>query len=345
MIRSVAPLAALLAVFTTPYPVPSQEAPRPVELMVVEPPSGELTRRFFGKVVARQTVDLAFQTAGQIVHFPAVEGRLVPAGETIARLDREPFRLALERARLEWGQADRHAQRQQSLQDRAASRVSVEDAVTDSGIARVALREARRHLEHATLAAPFDALVARCLVATFTTVRAGEAVVRLHDLSEFRIEIEVPEILFQRTGRDPDVSIAVQFPASERQFSVEVREYRAETSRIGQTFRVTFAMAPREDLHVLPGSSATVIASLQRRERRIAVPASAVVLGAHGAASVMVFRADGPDEGVVTAQPVTLAVGSDGALRVEEGLSPGMEIVAAGAGAPILGARGLSAAP
>ena len=52
-----------------------------------------------------------------------------------------------------------------------------------------------------------------------------------------------------------------------------------------------------------------------------------------GVTSVMVFQAGKSDEGVVSAQPVTLAVGRDGAFRVVEGIGPGVEIVAAGAGA------------
>ncbi len=317
----------------------AETAPRPVKLMRVEAPSGEVTRQFFGKAVARQSVDLAFQTAGQIVRFPAIEGRIVPAGETLAELDLEPFRLALERARLESARAGRRAARLQSLQDTAASRASVEDAATDAGLAEVALRRAVRELAHATLTAPFDALVASRTVANHTTVAAGQPVVRLHDMSELRIAIDVPEVLFQRAGRDPDVAVFARFPASDTLFPVEVREHAAETSPIGQAFRVTFGMAPPEGLRVLPGSSVTLVATVRQADTRVAIPASAVVIAPGGAPSVMVFRAGEGEEGVVTARPVTLALGRDGDFRVIEGLDPGTEIVAAGAGALADGER------
>lgn len=317
----------------------AQEAPRPVKLMTVEAPSEGVARQFFGRVAARQTVDLAFQTAGQIVHFPAVEGRIVPAGAIIAQLDLEPFELSLEQARLQRDRAHRNAERLGKLRGGAARRASIEDAATEAGLADIAFRNAKYALKHATLYAPFDALVANRAAARFATVRAGAPVVRLHDMSEIRIEIDVPEVLFQRAGRDPNVALAARFPASETLFPVEVREFNAETSRFGQTFRVTLGMPPPDGLNILPGSSVTILATLRRPRPRIVIPASAVAIAADGAASVMVFRMIEGDEGIVETKPVTLAISNRGEFEAIEGLSAGEEIVAAGVNALKDGAR------
>ena len=330
-------LAAALAVCAAP--ASAQEIPRPVKLITVEASSPRVTRQFFGKVVAKQTVDLAFQTAGQIVRFPAIEGRIVPAGELIAQLDLEPFKLSLEQARLQRDRAHRRAERLKKLQGSAVSKVSVEDATTEAGLAEIALRNAEYALKHATLYAPFDALVARRSVAKFTTVNAGAPVIRLHDMSEIRIEIDVPEVLFQQAGRDPNVTIVARFPASRTLFPVEVREFNAETSRIGQTFRVTVGMAPPDGLNILPGSSVTILATLHLSRSRIVLPASAVAIGTDGSTSVMVFGKVQGDEGIVAVKRVKLAVGRAGEFQVIEGLAVGEEIVAAGVNALKDGAR------
>ncbi len=334
-------LVRVLAAGLVAWSVPAAagETPRPVKLMTIELPSTHVTRQFFGKVTARQTVDLAFQTAGQIVEFPAIEGEVIPAGALIARLDPEPFELALEQARLQWERARRHAERLEDLPGSTVSEVSVEDAATEAGLAEVALKNAEYALKHATLHAPFDALVARRSVARFTTVNAGTPVVRLHDMSEIRIEIDVPEVLFQRAGRDPDITIAARFPASETLFPVAVREFNAEASRIGQTFRVTLGLAPPDNLNVLPGSSVTIVATRHLPRSVIVLPASAVAISPDGSTSVMVFQEKDGDEGVVVSRPVTLAVDSDGRFQVIEGLNIGDEIVAAGVGALEEGAR------
>ena len=323
--------AAFLATFLAAIlPARAEQAPRPVKLMTVAAPSVQVSRQFFGRVTARQTVDLAFQTAGQIVQFPAIEGQVVEAGGMIAQLDLEPFELALDQARLQRDRARRRAERLRQLEGHSVSRENVEDASTEAGLADIALRNAESALEHATLLAPFDALVAHRSVANFATVNAGTPVVRLHDMSELRIEINVPEVLFQRAGGEQDFTIVAQFPARATQYPVELREFNAETSRVGQTFRVTLGMPPPADVTILPGSSATIRATRNTAASPPLLPAAAVALGADGATSVLVFRPTEGDEGVVEARPVVLEVDSDGEFRVVEGLAAGEEIVAAG---------------
>ena len=311
-------------------PVSAQDIPRPVKLITLEEPSTQISRQFFGRVAARQTVDLAFQSAGQIVQFPAIEGQFIPAGKLIAQLDLEPFELSLAQARLQRDRASRRAERLKKLEGDTVSREAVEDATTEAGLAEIALRNAENALEHATLYAPFDALVAHRSIAMFAMVNAGTPVVRLHDMSELRIEINVPEILFQRAGRDPSITLHARFPASDTQFPVELREFNAETSQVGQTFRVTLGMTPPDGLNILPGSSVTILTTRHRPGSQVVLPASAVAIAADGSTSVLVFREVQGDEGVVEAHPVTLEVGSDGTFQVVEGLEVGEEIVAAG---------------
>ena len=76
------------------------EAVKPVKVMAVSADSAGVTRTFFGRVSARQTVDLAFQVSGQMVEFPAIEGEIIAAGGLVAKLDQEPFQLALDRREL-----------------------------------------------------------------------------------------------------------------------------------------------------------------------------------------------------------------------------------------------------
>lgn len=45
------------------------------KIMTVVAPDTSVKRTFFGKVVAKETVDLAFQVGGQLQEFPVSEGR------------------------------------------------------------------------------------------------------------------------------------------------------------------------------------------------------------------------------------------------------------------------------
>ncbi len=323
----------LFAISVFPLAAVAQEPTiRPVKLMTVGHSEVGLTREFYGQVVARQTVDLAFQTGGQLIEFPLLEGQTVPEGDLIARLDPEPFQLALEQARLRQTQAARDLDRLMRLSSATVSEAAQDNARTAEGLAAVALRDAERALAQATLTAPFEALVAERLVANFTTVAPGTPVARLHDMSELRVEVEVPEILFQRAGRDPDVVIYARFPGSSETYPLEIREFTSDATQVGQSFKFTLAFDPETAPDALPGSSVTVTAQSKQESRGLAVPTAALVPAPDGSVSVMVFE-ETENGARVLMRPVEIEVANDGTFLVIAGLEPGEEIVAAGASA------------
>ncbi|MEL7277191.1 MAG: efflux RND transporter periplasmic adaptor subunit [Pseudomonadota bacterium] len=328
-LRWLATLAvALLIAGTGPAPATAQTIP--VKLMMVEPTRNVRVRTFFGQVVAKQTVDLSFQVGGQVVELNAVEGQPVEAGSLLAQLDQEPFELSLQRSEVNLAQAERTRDRMQQLRGNAVSQATVDDAQTQFDLARVALDDARYALRQSTLRAPFDAVVARRHVSNFTTIAAGTQIVRLHDLSELRIEIDVPELLFQQAGEDPDVMITATFPVSPTAYPLEIREVTAETSQIGQTFRVVLGMPPPQGLALLPGASVTVTATLSGGAPRLVVPTNAIATGANGQTSVFVFDSADGQTGTLRATAVDVAVSETGDFHIVSGLDAGAEIAVAG---------------
>lgn len=312
--------------------VTAQDALKPVKLIEVQETSPGFSRQFFGRVAARQTVDLAFQVSGQIIDMPITEGFVVPKDSLIASLDQEPFERARDRARLQKDQADRTVARLSRLRGTTASQVAVDDAETAAQLAAIAVRDAEYALEHATLTAPFDALVSSRAVEAFTTVSSGTPIVRIHDMSELRIEVDVPEILFQRSGQEDDITITAKFPVSDQIFPLEIREFDAESSSVGQTFRIQFGLTPPEGLQILPGSSVTVNVQVQDQRTGIFVPPTAIVANPQGELGVMVFSPAGANEGTVRRAPVTIEPTQTGEVRVVTGLADGEEVVVAGGG-------------
>lgn len=318
--------------------VQAEEVLKPVKLMTTQSGTRLLERQFFGQVAAKQTVDLAFQVPGQVLRFPVAEGYIVPEGQLIAELDLEPFELNLEQARLQKEQADRTVNRLERLKG-TVSAVSIEDAATQAGLTRVALRNAEYELRHATLNAPFEALVSTREVENFTTVAAGAPIVRLHDMSVLHIEVDVPEVLFQRADRGDNVLTTATFPGSDESFPLQILEFTAEASNIGQTYRVTFSMEPPEGRQILPGASATVQVKVDTGEQGILVPPTAIVTTPTGETGVMVFTPKGVDTGEVTWVEVALSATQHGSFAISSGLEGGEEIVSTGGGALIDGQK------
>ncbi len=323
--------ATAIAMMIGLSPALAQDTIKPVKLMTVADTTVSLDRIFYGKVVARQSVDLAFQVGGQLIEFPAIEGEVIAKGELIAQLDQEQYSLAMEQALLQKDQADRTLARLTKLQGQTVSQVKLDDAQTQASLADIAVRKAEFDLDHTTLYAPFDALVATRNVGNFVTLGAGTPVVRLHDMSEIRIDIDVPEVLFQSAGKGGPFTITARFPSSDSTYLLEIREFNAEASAAGQTYRLTLGMQTPSDLVVLPGSSVDVLAHVSTDKNEIIVPATAIATGADGSVSVRVYEETENGQGIVKSTLVDVKPAENGAFVILSGLSAGQQIVAAGA--------------
>lgn len=305
---------------------------RAVKLIAAGGEASQLERVFFGQVAARETVDLSFEVGGRLIMFDAQEGQFLEQGVQIAAMDLAPFERAVERTTLQLAQANRDLTRAQTLvQSNAASETQAENAETARDLAAVSLREATDALEDATLTAPFRALVASRLTPNYVNVSPGQPIVRLHDMSEIRVEIDVPERLFQSLTDVASISFVGTSPLFDGEVPLVLREFNAETQNIGQTYRVTLALPSTEvPTAIIPGASMTVTARLDRGETAaITLPPSAVSLD-NDSAQVMVYTPD-PDTqtGTVNWQDVTVT-SSNGTQIAVTGLDPDQQIVGAG---------------
>lgn len=329
--RSPWPLLGLLALFapavTLAQDAPPPAPPKPVKLMELTAKPMVLKRQFFGQVAARQTVDLAFQVGGQLLELNAEEGTAKSQGDLIAQLDVAGYERAVAQAKANYNKAQRDAERLTSLRGQAVSPVQVQDAETQLKLAEIALANANDNLGHATLRAPFNALVARRLIANYQTVAAGTPVVRLHDVSEMRVDIQVPEVLFRQAGAGNGVSFAAEFPGDPQQYPLTLREFETETSSIGQSYAITLAFAENPGAFVFPGASVTVYATADGLPAGgIILPETALTYDPEGAPFVMVYQ-----DGTLTRTPVTVELAEDGNLYMTDGPADGTQIVMTGA--------------
>jgi RND family efflux transporter MFP subunit len=313
----------------------SETTLRPVRLLTIAEPNTAVTRQFYGQVVARQTVDLAFQVGGQLTELPVRNGQSVAEGDLLASLDPVPFARAVERAELNLQQAQRDFDRVQQLaQSNVASEARFDEAQTALDLAKVSLREARDAQNDATLTAAFDGLVAQRLVANFTTVAQGTPVLRLHDMSEPRVEIDVPERLFQQGQSADGLRITADFGPDRPAVPLELAEFTAETQGVAQSYTVDLALPADAGFTPLPGRTTTVTVNLPMgTNETLTVPMTALIHDADRGTQVMIFEPVGADAGTV--RPLTVEIvsreGSEVAIAPDGNLEPGMEIVASGA--------------
>lgn len=310
-----------------------QTAERPavfVQTMQIESGEATLARQFFGQIAALETVDMSFEVGGYIAALDAREGQAIKKGTVLAGLDLAPFERAVERATLSLAQADRDLARAQTLATRnVASEVRAKDAQTARDLADVALREAEDALEDARLLAPFDGLIAERIGTPFTTIEPGTPILRLHNMSEIRVEFDLPERVLAKIGDPVAVTFTGLIAGSDEPLELIYREFQTATDGIGQSYTVSLAVQDTGGRTLLPGRTVIVHASVPLTSPAVAVPATAIATLPGG--QQVVVAVDKTDQSL-TARHIPVDVRSeDGTGFTVEGLEAGTEIIAIGA--------------
>lgn len=308
-------------------------APRPAKIFTVTDQVGLIERRFAGRVAAVQTVDLSFQVPGKLITLPVLESQQISEGALIGSLDTTDYDRAVREATISADQTKRELDRLKTLRERSIiSESAYDEQKNKHDLALEELKEATRNLEYTDLRAPFDGIVSLRLVDNFTTVGVGTPVVRMHDVSEIQVDINVAEALFGRVTESEVVSIEARFPAyGEKLFPLIYREHSSQVDDVTQTYRITLAM-PRENAAQLsPGMTASVIVKFLPEGlslgEQFLVPTSSVALDGDGKPYVWAFD---ETSGAVAKHPIEIGTIMGDYMPVSAGLSVGDQIVSAG---------------
>lgn len=328
------PLVLLLAACEpAPPPPPEPQIERVARVMQVRSRVIGRELEFVGQVEAAQTVDLKFEVAGTLNLLQAREGETVRAGTLVAALDKREFELAVREAEVQRQLARQDLDRKTALLDkRVIPQATVDDARALFELRTVHLEQARKNLTETEIHAPFDAYVVNRFIDNHAVVQSGTAVVRIADLNELLVSVNVPEALLATIPQSDVASITARFPFIEGEsFPLLYRENRGEADPVAQTYLVTLSMRPPAQWNILPGMTARVTVTLNEdvsADARVLIPAGAVVTTPEGGFAVWAFDRE---SGAVTRTPVQVEADTSGDFRVTAGLEGGEWIIAAGA--------------
>ncbi|MCO1333312.1 efflux RND transporter periplasmic adaptor subunit [Microbulbifer sp. OS29] len=291
--------------------------------------SGEIKdRQFAGRVKAVQSVDLSFQVGGKLAKLSIREGEIIPKGTLIAELDDRDYQRRVKEARVNVELLEKTLSRQSSLAgSKVISQQQLDETKSNFDLAKVTLDRAEQDLAYTQLRVPFDALATRQLVENYTNVQSGQAIVRLQNISEVRIQISVPEKMLATVHEEQVSSVIATFEfLPGKEFKLEYREHQAEADSVTQTYVVELGMPRPENVQILPGMTARVNVKLKGSSGDLWIPLSAVQSGPEGKPYVWQISAD---QSVVKV-PVALGRTDGKSVQITEGLSPAMKLVAAG---------------
>ncbi len=332
-------LATALLVTACSKPAPSEEPVRAVKVSTVGMASIQSGAEFSGEVRPRVESRLGFRVAGKLVRRPVELGQMVKAGQVLAQLDPQDYKLATEAARAQVAAAATNRdlaaadfKRFKELRDQNfISGAELERRETALKAAQAQLDQAQAQLNsqgnqasYTTLVADMAGVVTAINAEPGQVVSAGTPVVQIAQDGPRDVVFSVPEdkVAMIKAGSAVDVKVW----ASKTTVKGVVREVAASADPVTRTFVVKVALESKDTLAL--GTTVSVVPQAFDRSgvQVVKLPTSALV---QSGKSTAVWVLDSASM-TVKLQPITVATADGNEVVVADGLQPGMQVVIAG---------------
>lgn len=321
---------------------------RSIRWMKVSETSATQVRMISGVVKAVDETYLSFAVSGTVEDVKVRLGDRVNKGAVLARLDEQPFVLAVRNAEADLKKAEARVIERRANYERTSAlyesnnaskaeldeaRAGYDSAQSQVKAAMAQLGLARRDLAKTALTAPFTGVISMKEIEPFVEIQAGKPIFELDgEEGGFEVALAVPERLILHLS--PGQKTEVVFPTLKNRKAagvvtevgsrsqtantyparVQIRERFAEV-RSGMSVEVAFSFSPAgEDGEPLPAG--------------VKVPLTAILAGQDNEKFVFVF-----DEQTSTVKKTSIKVGAlrENDLIVESGIKAGEIIATAGA--------------
>lgn len=332
-------LATALLLAACSKPAPPEEPIRAVKVTTVGLDSIKSGAEFAGEVRPRVESRLGFRVAGKIVRRQAELGKRVKAGDVLAQLDPQDYKLAAQAASAQTTAALTNRdlaladfKRYKSLKDQnfiSGAELERRDAALKAAQAQLDQAQAQlagqgNQSAYTTLVADVSGVITSIDAEPGQVVTAGTPVVRIAQDGPRDVIFAVPEdkVALMKVGSTTDVRMW----SSNTLYKGVVREVAASADPVTRTFTVKVGLDPKDT----PALGTTVSVIPQAFDRSgvqvVKLPTSA-------------FRQDGQNSSVwvldtatmsVKLQPVVIATADGNEVVVASGLQPGMQVVVAG---------------
>jgi membrane fusion protein (multidrug efflux system) len=259
------------------------------DLYIVDPQGMERALPLTGTLMPRTEATVKAKVAGELVQVAVREGESVKQGQVLARIDQTEVtaRVAAReadmqaaKAQLVWADKNRSTQGallekkfiSQNAFDNVQSNYDV--AVAKLRAAEADLVVARKTLGDSILVAPFSGIVAQRHAQAGERVALDAKVITIVDLTRLELEAPVPAALIGKVKIGQAVAFRVD-GFGEKPFEGRIERINPATVSGSRSINVYAAIDNREGV-LRSGMFAQGSASLERIERTLVIPASAV---------------------------------------------------------------------
>ncbi len=307
-------------------------------------------RRYPSVLQPASTTGLSFEISGRLTQVTLNVGQRVTEGEVIAEIDPTSLEFQVENAKASLRQAEvalRNAEedyrrKTQLLSEGVVTKAQVDQSETSLESSRADEIQARKQLENAeedlsktVLRAPFDGIISRVDVDSFTNVTAGSAVATIYSDTDFESSftvsfdvvnrIAVGKSATVRLADDPSIVLAAHVSElGSRADTVSAFPVVVRLDETNALLKAGMAVEIALEFAVPRGIGYTVPLAVLPMQGRLDVPDNP-----NTPADVTIFVYD-EDSGTVRSRPVTIGGLRDNQLIVIDGLEPGERVACAG---------------
>lgn len=280
-----------------------------------------------GTAQARESIIITPKAADTIRAIRFESGSRVRRGQILVEMASVEQQADLAEARAANDAAQEELRRFQGLYDRGfASQARLDAVRANAEAAQARLNAGSSRIADRMLRAPFAGIVGLRLASPGQYVRPGDQIGTLDDISEIKLDFDVPETQLARLR--PGVEIVARTAAfPDRTFAGVIDHIDTRVEPATRTVRVR-AMLPNGDEVLRPGMLMTVEVRSNPRQT-IAIPEIAIL---ESAGSSFVFRVSQGRGGAQVAERVEIRTGqrSGGMAEVLSGLEAGDLVVTEG---------------
>ncbi|MDO8440119.1 MAG: efflux RND transporter periplasmic adaptor subunit [Polaromonas sp.] len=332
-------LGSILLLAACSKPAPTEEPVRAVKVMTVGMDSFNAGDEFAGEVKAQVESRLGFRIGGKIIKRQAELGQRVKAGQVLAQLDPQDYKLAADAARAQMAaaatQRDLAAadyKRYKELKEQnfiSGAELERRDSVLKAAQAQLEQAQAQfavqgNQANYAVLLADVSGVVTAVEAEAGQVVSAGTPVLRIAADGARDVVFSVPEDKVAAIKVGTPVTVRVWAQSAE--LDGKVREVAASADPVTRTYPVKVAL----DTQAPPVLGATVYVQPQglgaRGVRVIKLPTSALRQDGKASAVWVLDKASM----TVRSQPIQIATADGNEAVIAAGLQPGMLVVSAG---------------
>ncbi len=332
-------LALVMLLAACSKPAPSEEPLRAVKVMVVAADGIHSGFEYAAEVRPRTESRLGFRVNGKLLRRMVDVGQHVNAGQALAQLDAQDYKLSVDAAKAQLAAAVANRdlaasdfKRYKDLRDQnfiSAAELERRDVALKAAQSQVEQAQAQLSAQgnqsaYTTLVADAAGVVTSTDAEPGQVLAAGTPVVRIAQDGARDVVFSVPEDKVSQVKLGSDVEVRMW--AGNAVYQGKVREVSASADPVTRTFAIKVALVSAD---VLPlGTTVSVVPRALDRSGPAVIKLPTTALQ-HDGKAVAVWVLDRASM-TVRLQPIVIATADGNDVVIQTGLQPGMEVVVAG---------------